>query len=752
MKDRKDKKGDIPAVFEQMEPRLLFSAGPEGALAADQQEAPTDVYQQTVLEQRLESDSGGPRETPAAEVRVELIFVDTDTPEYQTLLSDLLTYPDDTTYQVFELDNTQDGIAQITAVLSGFENVSAIHILSHGSEGSIDLGGGTLDTDTLAANADLVASWGSAFTADADILIYGCDLAANEAGQSLVNRLASLTGADVAASDDLTGSAVLGGDWELEYQAGSIETAVAVSATLEQEWTGTLAVPSGGEQLVNTETADVQRTTQGSRTPQAVATNASGDSVIVWQSNLQDLNQWGVYAQLMDATGNKVGSEIAVTTTTTGNQYETSVAIDANGNFVISWSGEGPGDTSGIFARRFDANGNALDAQEFLVNTSVGVSEGEPAIAMDDDGDFVIAWQGTDADVDGIFARRFAADGTAKDANEFLVNTTTGEVQKHPAVVMDAVGNFVIAWESDTDPSNSDNFDIFFQRYNAAGNTLGLETQVNTDNGEIQGDPGIAMNASGAFVISWESDDDTSNSTDLNIYFQRYDATGTVLGTNTLANSVTSNDQSNSSVAMAADDSFVIVWQSFNVADDIYVREFDSAGNPLAAETRVNTTTAAQQTAPSIGMSAAGSYLVVWSGNGPGDADGVFAQQYLVPNNAPVLASANDLTAIDEDPVSNTGTLVSALIAGQVTDADAGALTGIAVIGVDNTNGSWEYTTNGGGALAGLRLARQHSGAPAGGRCQHLRAFCTECQLERHRDQRPHLPCLGPDQRHFRRD
>ena len=241
MKDKKDKQDKLPALFEQMEPRLLFSADVEGTHAADQQPSPTDAYQQTVLEQSLDSDREVTRETPAAEVRIELVFVDTDTPEYQTLLSDLLTYPDDSTrYQVFELDNSRDGIAQITDILGGFENVNAIHILSHGTEGAIDLGGGTLDTDTLAANAELIGSWGSAFSADADILIYGCNLAANEAGQSLVNRLAGLTGADVAASEDLTGSAVFGGDWELEYTSGSVETPVAVGATAQAEFQAVL--------------------------------------------------------------------------------------------------------------------------------------------------------------------------------------------------------------------------------------------------------------------------------------------------------------------------------------------------------------------------------------------------------------------------------------------------------------------------------------------------------------------------------
>ena len=65
-------------------------------------------------------------------------------------------------------------------------------------------------------------------------------------------------------------------------------------------------------------------------------------------------------------------------------------------------------------------------------------------------------------------------------------------------------------------------------------------------------------------------------------------------------------------------------------------------------------------------------------------------------NAAPVITGANNLTAIDEDAFNNGGMLVSDLISGWITDADPGALTGIAVVGVDNTNGSWEFSTNGG--------------------------------------------------------
>ena len=73
------------------------------------------------------------------------------------------------------------------------------------------------------------------------------------------------------------------------------------------------------------------------------------------------------------------------------------------------------------------------------------------------------------------------------------------------------------------------------------------------------------------------------------------------------------------------------------------------------------------------------------------------SKQVLAVNDAPVLSGANNLSAISEDDVTSSGTLVSDLIAGQVTDPDSGALSGIAVTAVDNTNGAWQYTTNGGG-------------------------------------------------------
>jgi hypothetical protein len=85
------------------------------------------------------------------------------------------------------------------------------------------------------------------------------------------------------------------------------------------------------------------------------------------------------------------------------------------------------------------------------------------------------------------------------------------------------------------------------------------------------------------------------------------------------------------------------------------------------------------------------------SGAGNGQDDGFIVKFTTVAaNTAPVLAAANNLTTILENATGNSGTLVSALIAGQITDPDPGAVSGIAVTAVNTTNGAWQYSADGG--------------------------------------------------------
>jgi predicted outer membrane repeat protein len=154
-----------------------------------------------------------------------LAFIDAGLSDVQGLMAGLQA---GTT--VYLLDSAGDGLSQITAVLAGYHDLASVMILSHGSDGALQLGSTRLDSDRLIGQAGLVQSWAGALGEGADLLLYGCNVAADAIGQGFVQQLATLTGADVAASDDLTGSAALGGDWLLEYQTGAIEAAALAVA------------------------------------------------------------------------------------------------------------------------------------------------------------------------------------------------------------------------------------------------------------------------------------------------------------------------------------------------------------------------------------------------------------------------------------------------------------------------------------------------------------------------------------------
>ncbi len=175
-----------------------------------------------------------PGQSPA-----EIVFVDPTVPDYATLLAGM-----DPSIDVIMLDGEQDGVTQMAEALSGRTGIDAIHIISHGEAGSLQLGTGTLNAESMSGQyAEQLATIQEALSEQADILVYGCDFAAGDHGQAAAGLLADLTGADVQASSDLTGHASLGGDWDLEVRTGAIEARIAIDVQEQSDWVGLLAAP-----------------------------------------------------------------------------------------------------------------------------------------------------------------------------------------------------------------------------------------------------------------------------------------------------------------------------------------------------------------------------------------------------------------------------------------------------------------------------------------------------------------------------
>src|ERR1044071_9330022 len=245
-------------VFEALEPRLLMSADPIVAAAAVAEPAVIATTEPKVMSVGLlnnpasapataQQEPARNDSTSAAETRTrhEIVFVDTRVENYKQFLQDFLSSSGgDRQIEVRMLDPDRDGIEQISQALSEYTGLDAVHFISHGVDGAALLGATWLDQKSLQTMADAVAGWGKSLSSDADLLFYGCDIAASPVGVAFLQQLSQLTGADVAASSDPTGASELGGDWILESTVGDIETGIAPSKQLQQIWEALLVAPT----------------------------------------------------------------------------------------------------------------------------------------------------------------------------------------------------------------------------------------------------------------------------------------------------------------------------------------------------------------------------------------------------------------------------------------------------------------------------------------------------------------------------
>jgi len=359
------------------------------------------------------------------------------------------------------------------------------------------------------------------------------------------------------------------------------------------------------EFLVNTNTNDAQEYP-------CVAMDAFGNFVITWQSKLADGDGYGIFAQRYDNEANPISSEFQVNAYTTGDQENPAIAMDDAGNFVIVWQSYGQdGSDYGIYAQRFDNTGNVVGS-EFQVNTETNYHQMNPAVAMDKTGNFFIAWQSDwqDGSHDGIFGKLYDSNGS-RVGLEFQINSYTSSDQMYPAIAMDCVGNFTVTWTSYSQDGSG--YGIFAQKFDMYCNTIGLEYQVNTSVLGNQMYPAISLNDNGSFIITWQSSDGSGTG----IFAQRYNNLNNKVGYEFQVNTNKAYNQNRSSVAIDNHGNFIISWQSWYQDGEwfgVIAKRFDMHGNPIGREYQINTFyTACNQMSPTIAMDNTGNFIITWT-------------------------------------------------------------------------------------------------------------------------------------------
>jgi hypothetical protein len=354
----------------------------------------------------------------------------------------------------------------------------------------------------------------------------------------------------------------------------------------------------------------------------AVATDSDGDFVVVWQTFGNDSTYWDVFGQRYGATGIPKGGAFRVNSTTSNVQWTPTVAMDNDGDFVVTWTSyEQDGSRTGVYARRYNANGVAQGA-EFQVNTQTYSDQRASSVAMDATGNFVITWESASPDGQNlwVYGQRFDASGV-RQAGEFGVSTLTDTNQETPQVAMDADGDFVVVW---LDLMRG----VQARRYDATGAATGDAFRVITTLGQGSNTPSVAMAPDGRFVVAWVSR--------VGVLAKKYNATGEPQGGEFQVNTNTNGTKRLPDVAMSSAGDFVISWNghSQNGSDgDVFARRYNSSGAPIGEEFLVNERTSGEQLWPSVAMDSNGDFVVVWTDE---PQDGVYAQRYLWEESAAV--------------------------------------------------------------------------------------------------------------------
>jgi hypothetical protein len=400
----------------------------------------------------------------------------------------------------------------------------------------------------------------------------------------------------------------------------------------------------GGESRANTTTAGNQQT------PAVSAAGATGGFVVVWRGVGEILGQ----RFLADGTPN--GAEFRINTTTAGTQQMPSVAaVGTSGAFVVVWTSP-DADGNGILGQRFLTDGTP-DGSQFQVNTYTTGAQTDASVAgVGTGGEFVVVWTSTGQDnadgLNGVYGQRYLADGTPN-GTEFLVNTYTTSNQQAPAVsAIGNVGAFVVVWQSNLQDGAS--WGVYGQRFLPDGTPNGGEFRVNTRTASAQQSPSVAsIGAAGEFVAAWQSN--TQDGSLNGVYGQRYLADGTPNGTEFRANTYTLDNQRNVSVSSAGPaGEFVVTWQSVaqdpEPSDGVYARWYHSDGTPEGNDFRVNSYTTDIQNSPvAAKVNPSGDFVVAWQSNlQDGSQYGIYVQQYLVGTvTVTAPTSTTDVWAVD---------------------------------------------------------------------------------------------------------
>ena len=420
---------------------------------------------------------------------------------------------------------------------------------------------------------------------------------------------------------------------------------------------------SKGDARIGEETL-ISSNSAGQNIHSCFITLTDGSHVVAWQSNAGDGDEdgFGVYFQRYALDGTASGSATRIHTTTVGSQHDVHMVALPDGGFVASWTSLNV--QSDVVVQRF-LNDGLRAGEETKVSSTPGANTSESALIALPDGGYMVFWK-TEPSASAlaeIHAQRYGSSGVAIDDEiiiatdaslglhapsaspladgGFVVTWTSGSVGDTQAVTVrefhpesavlhlpsgDSLtsipkiaplrdGSYVVIWESsaadDTGDAGAD-VDVYAQRFDASGEKVDGMVRVNTTIAQDQYDSSVTGLSDGGYIVAWSQ---AINNQTFGLFFQRFDAEGHPSGEETQVNVESSTDPSDTQVLALADGGYSITWTSSTIhgAHDVFTRRYGPSGVAVSAESRVNTTIAGSQLLPAVSALADGGYIVAWS-------------------------------------------------------------------------------------------------------------------------------------------
>ncbi|MGB3405585.1 MAG: Ig-like domain-containing protein [Microcoleaceae cyanobacterium] len=168
--------------------------------------------------------------SPIFDYPQNLVVIDSKVDHLQHLITGVVPHS-----IIVVLDHQQDSIQQLTEAIKKYKYCTTLHLVSHGYPGGITVGNSKLNLETLHQYSSSIQQWNLN-----TILLYGCEVAAGDAGTEFIEKLHHLSGSNIAASTTKTGHNQLDGNWKLEVTKGQFEVNLAFNQATQKQWNSVL--------------------------------------------------------------------------------------------------------------------------------------------------------------------------------------------------------------------------------------------------------------------------------------------------------------------------------------------------------------------------------------------------------------------------------------------------------------------------------------------------------------------------------